>query len=211
MPGKQWLDHSWDVFEITDWVKPGKNQLGLTINPMHIHAEIEPIYLLGDFDLQPQSAGFLIVPPTAMQIGAWQAQGMPFYSQSVQYSKNLEVAADTRYKIKLNDWHGTVARVLVNDEQVGIIGWPPFEFDLTEHLQPGNQAVTVEVVGSLKNQLGPHHNVNRRGIVTPWSWFLGPSDMPAGSEYDVLDYGLFEDFEILESVVSRQAAEAQRK
>ena len=211
VPGKQWLDHSWDVFEITDLVKPGQNELTLTASPMHIHAEIEPIYLLGDFDLQPRSTGFLIVPPTDKQIGSWQAQGMPFYSQSMQYSKNLEVVEDTDYKIKLNNWHGTVARVLVNDKQVGIIGWPPFEFDLSEHLQPGNQAVTVEVVGSLKNQLGPHHNVNRRGIVTPWSWFFGPEKMPAGSEYDVLDYGLFEDFEIMESVVSRQAAEAQRK
>ncbi len=198
IPNKQWLDHSWDVFEITDLVQPGKNQLTLTIQPMHIHAEVEPIYLLGDFDLEPQAAGFKIVPPSDLKIGSWQSQGRPFYSQSVQYSKNLEVATDTKYKVKLSQWHGTVARVLVNNQQVGIIGWPPFEFDLSEHLQPGSQTITVEVVGSLKNQLGPHHNVNRKGIVTPWSWFMGPNDMPAGSEYDVLDYGLFQDFEILE-------------
>ena len=200
IPGKQWLDHSWDVFEITELVKPGKNQLSLSINPMHIHAEIEPIYLLGEFNLQSQPAGFLISPPADLTIGAWQGQGMPFYSQRVQYSKTLEVVADTDYKIKLNDWQGTVARVLVNDEQVGIIGWPPFEFDLTKYLQPGNQSVTVEVVGSLKNQLGPHHNVTRRGIVTPWSWFMGPDGQPAGSAYDFLDYGLLEDFEIMKGV-----------
>ncbi len=199
IPDRHWLDHSWDVFEITEYVNPGRNQLTLSVQPMHIHAEIEPVYLLGDFDLQSKTSGFLIVPSTPPGIGSWKEQGRPFYSQSVQYTKNLEVKADTHYKVKLNDWHGTVARVLVNDEQVGIIGWPPFEFDLTEHLQPGNHSVTVEVVGSLKNQLGPHHNVNRRGIVTPWSWFMGPNDMPAGNEYDLLDYGLFGDFEIMKN------------
>jgi hypothetical protein len=198
IPGKHWLDHSWDMFEITDYVKTGKNRLTLSIQPMHIHAEIEPVYLLGNFDLEPQASGFLISPPSELEIGSWKVQGRPFYSQSVQYTKNLKVKAGIRYQVKLNDWYGTVARVLVNNEQVGIIGWPPFEYDLSGHLQPGNHSVTVEVVGSLKNQLGPHHNVSRRGIVTPWSWFYGPEDMPSGSEYDMLDYGLFEDFEILQ-------------
>ncbi|MGK7397259.1 MAG: glycosyl hydrolase [Candidatus Cyclobacteriaceae bacterium M3_2C_046] len=207
VPDKQWLDHSWDVFDITDLVEPGPNQLTLSISPMHIHAEIEPVYLLGDFNLQSKAAGFLLNPPTELEIGSWKDQGWPFYSQSMQYRKNLEVETDTQYKIKLNHWHGTVARVLVNDQQVGIIGWPPFEFNLTDHLQTGSQSVTVEVVGSLKNQLGPHHNVNRRGIVTPWSWFFGPDQMPAGSAYDMLDYGLFHDFDILQNRADGSVAE----
>lgn len=194
---KHWLDHSWDVFDITDHLKSGRNELTLSINPMHIHSEIEPIYLLGDFTLEPKEAGFLITSSKAMQIGSWRNQGWPFYSQSVKYSKQVEVNSESNYKIKLDQWRGTVAKVFVDDQQVGIIGWPPFEYDLSNHLSTGNHTISVEVVGSLKNLLGPHHNVERKGIVTPWSWFTGPDKIPAGGDYDQLDYGLLEDFKIL--------------
>jgi hypothetical protein len=44
--------------------------------------------------------------------------------------------------------------------------------------------------------LGPHHNVTRRGIVTPWSFKTAPEIQPAGENYDLLDYGLMKDFEV---------------
>jgi hypothetical protein len=197
LPGKSWLDHSFNVFDISGKVKPGKNQLTLSIQPMHIHAELEPVYLTGDFSLEPQQKGFLITQKKPLEVGAWKDQGMPFYSGSVCYSRDLEVEQGVEYKVKLNEWNGTVARILVNDEKVGIVGWPPYEFDLTSYLQPGTQKVTVEVVGSLQNLLGPHHGNIREGIVTPWNWFNGPLQMPPGEQYYHLEYGLTKDFSIL--------------
>jgi hypothetical protein len=165
---------------------------------MHIHAEIEPVYLIGDFSLEPQQKGFLLTGKEPLKLGSWQQQGMPFYSESVRYSKEMKAEAGKEYKIELNDWEGTVARVYVNSEKVGIIGWPPYEFNLTPYLEEGNNTVAVEVVGSLKNLLGPHHaNNSREGIVTPWSWFFAPLHMPPGDEYQKLDYGLMENFDIL--------------
>ena len=99
--------------------------------------------------------------------------------------------------MKLSDWAGTVAEVKVNGESAGIIGWQPFELDITDQLNEGQNKVEVIVTGSLKNQMGPHHFNPTPGFVTPWSFFRGPADQPAGSTYDLLDYGLFEDFEIL--------------
>ncbi|MFW6277359.1 MAG: hypothetical protein ACOC1J_01715, partial [Prolixibacteraceae bacterium] len=195
--GEAWLDHSFGVFDISDEVKPGNNKITLSVQPMHIHAEIEPVYLVGDFSLEPQQKGFLLTERKSLETGSWQKQGMPFYSESVRYSKELDAEAGKKYKIKLNDWEGTVARVYVDDEQVGIIGWPPYEFNLTPYLEEGNHTVAVEVVGSLKNLLGPHHGNMREGIVTPWSWFFGPRNMPPGDDYHHLDYGLMEDFEIM--------------
>ena len=199
VPGESWLDHSFNVFDISNEVNPGNNRITLSVQPMHIHAEIEPVYLVGDFSLQPQQKGFLLTERKPPETGSWQKQGMPFYSESVRYSKALDAEAEAgnEYKVELNDWEGTVARVLVNGEKVGIIGWPPYEFNLTSHLEEGQNTVAVEVVGSLKNLLGPHHGNIREGIVTPWSWFNGPRNMPPGDEYHCLDYGMMEDFDIM--------------
>ncbi len=197
IPGESWLDHSFNVFDISEEVKPGNNQLTISVKPMHIHAEIEPVYLVGDFSLEPRQKGFLLTGKKPLKTGSWQQQGMPFYSESVRYSKGLEAEAGKEYKIVLNDWEGTVARVYVGNEKVGIIGWPPYEFNLTPYLEDGTNTVAVEVVGSLKNLLGPHHANSREGIVTPWSWFYAPRNMPPGDDYHLLDYGLMEDFDIL--------------
>ena len=100
-------------------------------------------------------------------------------------------------KVKLNEWAGTVAEVRVNGQSAGIIGWAPFEKDITHLLVDNQNQVEVIVTGSMKNLLGPHHFNPLRGFVTPWSFFRGPTNQPSGTDYDMMDYGLFKDFEVL--------------
>ena len=192
-----WLDRSFGVFEIGAFIQSGRNEISLTVSPMHIHAEIEPVFLLGDFSLLSQQKGFKIVPPQKIETGPWKNQGMPFYSHGVAYSKTFEAKEKQKYKVKLNDWNGTVARVIVNGKKAGIIGWQPYELDISKWVKKGSNMVVVEVVGSLKNVLGPHHGKIREGIVTPWSFFYGPDHQPPGMHYHLDDYGLFEDFDIV--------------
>jgi hypothetical protein len=45
--------------------------------------------------------------------------------------------------------------------------------------------------------LGPHHNVEREGIVTPWSFKTAPEIQPPGGAYDLKRYGLFGDLELV--------------
>ncbi len=193
MSDSTYLDHSWHVIDLAKLTKPGRNELTLSVQPMHIHAEVEPVYIRGDFSLESTSKGFVLRSRQPLTLGWWKDQGMPFYSEGVQYSYTIDAEDDKQYKIAMQEWHGTVAKVIVNGEQAGIIGWTPYEFELTPYLQTGENEVTVQVTGSLKGVLGPHHNVNRRGIVTPWSWFYAPEEQPAGSEYHFLDYGMAED------------------
>jgi hypothetical protein len=60
----------------------------------------------------------------------------------------------------------------------------------------GNHEISVIVNGSNKNTLGPYHNFKTPGIVTPWSFKIAPDIQPSGNDYDLLDYGLMQDFEI---------------
>ena len=51
--GEWWLDRSFGVFNIGKAVKTGDNTITLKTSPMKIHAEIEPVYILGDFSVKP--------------------------------------------------------------------------------------------------------------------------------------------------------------
>ncbi|RLD97159.1 MAG: hypothetical protein DRJ13_12680, partial [Bacteroidetes bacterium] len=80
----------------------------------------------------------------------------------------------------------------------GIIGWPPYELEITNNIVEGKNEISVIVYGSLKNLLGPHHNVRDRGIVTPWSFKYAPEKQPAGLDYDLDGYGLLDEFQVFE-------------
>jgi len=112
----------------------------------------------------------------------------------VAYSRNITVKIEDEYVIKLPAWKGTVAEVLVNGEHRGIIQAPPYELDVI--LPYGKNEITIKVAGSLKNTFGPHHNVSTPGIVTPWSFKFAPEIQPSGGEYELVSYGLMQDFEI---------------
>ena len=196
-PDTWWLDKSFGVFNLSDLVREGNNTLTLIAKTMDVLAEVEPAYLVGDFSVRSSDKGFILGQADALEIGSWKSQHMPFYSHDVSYSKTFNGSAGKSIAIQLGDWEGTVASVNVNGKQAGLIAWPPYQINISDFVEEGKNQVHVIVTGSLKNQLGPHHNNPRRGFVTPWSFFFAPDHLPQGNSYDHLDYGLFEDFKII--------------
>jgi len=63
----------------------------------------------------------------------------------------------------------------------------------------GVNRVEVLVTGSLKNRQGPHHGKPNPGLVSPGSFRSAPATQPPGDSYQLLDYGLIEDFQVLRS------------
>lgn len=199
--GKCWLDQDMGVFSIGADVKNGENLLSLELSPMKIHAEIEPIYILGDFCVKPAAKGWTIeTPAETLAIGSWKEQGWFFYPGTVTYTKQYNLADPKHlYRVRLNDWEGTVAGVEVNGKPAGIIFTQPYTLDITEYLQKGENTICVKVVGSNKNLMGPFHNTQSRGIVGPGN-FRKTGGCPPGNDYDQLDYGLMEDFVLEEGI-----------
>ena len=196
--GKWWLDRSFNVFNIGGLAKPGANTITLKTSPMKIHAEVEPVYIIGDFSVKTAEKGWVIEAPAKVySTGSWQSQGLPFYSWGVTYSKefNIEKNGGT-WKVGLGKWNGTVAEVSVNGQAATVIAFPPYETDVTGLINPGINKIEVKVIGSLKNLLGPHHNNPKPGFVSPWIW-RNVKSYPPGKDYQILDYGLFEDFNLL--------------
>lgn len=200
IPDAWWLDRLLGVYSIGSAVRSGENKVRLVCKPMSVFAEVEPIYILGDFELSNANKGWQLINGKPLSLGSWKKQGLPTYHHQVVYSKTIQLDQVSEIKIQLGDWKGTVADVKVNGKSAGIIGWPPYELKISEGLKTGENKIEVIVVGSLKNLLGPFHKEQRPGIVTPWSWRYCPKSQPAGKDYQVLDYGLFDDFKILIAV-----------
>src|SRR5690606_30879198 len=75
-----WLDRAFSILDIGSGVRTGENTLTLKIDPMRIYAEIEPVYLLGNFNLHPAAKGWHITEAHPLTFGSWNKQGMPMYS-----------------------------------------------------------------------------------------------------------------------------------
>ena len=55
-----WIEKSFPLFAIGEYLKPGINTLTLKAPRMHILAEVMPVYILGDFLVNPAKQGFEI-------------------------------------------------------------------------------------------------------------------------------------------------------
>jgi hypothetical protein len=64
IPGKWYLDRDFGVYDLTGHVKAGNNQLVLKANPMSVYAELQAVFILGDFSLISQSKVWKIMAPT---------------------------------------------------------------------------------------------------------------------------------------------------
>jgi hypothetical protein len=194
-PGAWWLERETGVLPIGAHVKEGENVLELKLSPMKILAEIEPVYIRGNFRVTPTPKGWTVAPPAETFVaGSWKAQGWPFYPGAVAYTKRYDITdPEGRYLVQADDWLGTVAEVSVNGETAGILAFEPYSLDVSGLLKQGENTVTVKVVGSNKNLLGPFHNRPAPGLVSPWH-FRNVNARPSAGDYQQLDYGLTGDF-----------------
>lgn len=106
---------------------------------MSIYAEIAPVYVTGDFSLEPAPTGWVVREPVnTLKPGSWKEQGMACYSWDVSYSKTYRIEdTSARYALQLNKWKGTVAEVFVNGQKAGVIAYQPYNFDLSPYLKKG--------------------------------------------------------------------------
>ena len=79
----------WSLF-YCDKVKQGINTIEMSVSPMSIYAEIEPVYVIGDFSVVPEKKGWSITTPVEkLTLGSWKEQKQPFYSWEVSYTKGI--------------------------------------------------------------------------------------------------------------------------
>lgn len=188
-----WLDETILSTPISDMLQPGRNTVTLTTQPFNILCEIDRVYILGDFALQPASPGFRIAPPQPLTLGDWTKQGLTMYPGSVCYESQLALPRSvSSLTLQTPEWAGSVINVRLDERGVGHIAFPPYELQVDTSLDAGVHIVEFEVVGTLKNLLGPHFC--RQPLRNRWSGpnaWQDPVPHPMdGKDYEILPYGL---------------------
>lgn len=216
--GAWWLDKAFGRIDLGETARIGANTVVLKARPMTIYHELEPVYVLGDFWLEPTAAGFVIQPPRPLRLGlamadhpdkqtsrasdvhaapaGWNRQGHPFFGGRVAYEESFRVAEPRgTYHVVLPQWYGSLATVRVNGRPAGAITHQPWQCDVTQAVVSGTNRIEVVVYGTLKNTLGPHHMGHIVGKAWPHSFQTAPeTGPPAGDAYDTIAYGLHRPF-----------------
>ena len=198
---KWWIDKEFYRFPIGGRLKKGNNAITIKADKMSVHAELMPVYIVGNFQLKPLARGFEIVAGKIISaLSPWREMGYPFYSQKVAYVQKFNLKKEgVQYLVKLNKWKGTLAEVRVNGKKAGLIAWPPYQLDISSLINKGNNEIVVSVIGSLKNTFGYFYKDNNRWINGPGDWNTAPDKIPSLSQYFLEDYGLFEPFSLMEA------------
>ncbi|MGB9893908.1 MAG: hypothetical protein ACPLRA_05795, partial [Candidatus Saccharicenans sp.] len=202
LPDSFWLDRNFGLYPLEKAAKVGLNTVSLVVSPFDLMAELEPVYILGNFSVEPTSRGFILTPAKELKVGPWKEQGLFFYGHRVSYLSFLEVTEEelrkTDFFFRARSWKGALAELAVNGQKVGYFLSPNDSLDISSYLRPGRNELSLTIYGTLKNTLGPHHLNPPPGRAWPSSFQQAPEGgQPAGTEYNVLDYGLY-DFLIIE-------------
>jgi len=191
-----WLDPHIRSVVVEKLARAGDNVIQITGRPFDVRMELENVYLRGNFAAVPADKGFKLAAPTRLDFGSWAKQGRPFDGGSALYESEIEAPAGAgMLRVGLGKFEGSVAEVLLDGKRAAVLGWPPYTAEITA--SPGRHTVGVRVVSTPRNVFGPFHNrMKPRMRAWPAAWADFPEHQPPGSQYDVLDYGLMEPFEV---------------
>ena len=189
-PGKWHIDRRIRVFNLAGNVVEGINTIRATTDFLW-DTEIENIYILGDFAVGPAEEGFPILKePETLNTGDWCPQGYQFYAGSILYKMEFSLEKDdaARYEIDLSGAAGCNFHVTVNETEVGSIPFSPFRGDITGALKNGENILEIEVAGSLRNILGPHHykSSDNQESIKPEHFHV---DADENDSYNFVPYG----------------------
>lgn len=169
-----WLDAAFQKMNISGKLRRGENEIILAGNYTS-ETELESIYLLGEFgvcvaggELCGAGSGqtfFRYHPefsiarlPQSAQSGNLVGQGLPFFTGRVELSQKIHLDQPApNAMLHLQGPYCAVARVSVNGKAAGLSAWPPYEITLGDLLDTGENTLTIELVSTLRNLLGPHH------------------------------------------------------
>jgi hypothetical protein len=169
-----WRDRSFKRIDIRDTAVEGRNELevaGTFITPQkpgkidfeENGIEVENAYIVGNFSVRlKKGVRYTLLPPFAdVKCGNLVHQGFPFFSGSLVLAQDVPVRLSPGEKVFLefDGLEAITTRVFVNGADAGIIAFHPYRIEITPFVRDGNNHIQVELTNSVRNLLGPHHNI----------------------------------------------------
>ena len=131
------------------------------------------------------------------------AQGLAFFAGRATLRQTINLppldgpfgyAQDRRTLLELHNLRAAVAHVHVNGQQAGTVAWQPHCVDVTEVLMTGENVIEIELVGTLRNLLGPHHRSTGEPTHTWATAFDFPPDRGRPSHPEELEATWTDDY-----------------
>lgn len=139
-------------------LKKGRNELILTRN-FHERANLEAVYLLGDFGVEVRGRNTLVTEPVReLDFGDWTTQGLPFYGGNVTYHMKAQ-GGRKPIQMEVSRFTTPLVRVDVEGSKQGIIAFSPYKLML-EPLKEGITSIDITAFGNRVNTFGALHNTD---------------------------------------------------
>lgn len=165
-------------------------------NKLSYELEIEPCYVIGDFGVSLDGkiqdidrdafrfdGKFVITEPTnEITLAQIEKQGRPFFSGTLTVTKELELE-DTDYHLQLSRTSINAVEVEINGESAGTICFTGDVIDCSKYLKPGKNQITLKLLGTLRNMMGPHHLEVEHYRVKPSLFYKERNPWPAPYEW----------------------------
>ena len=134
--------------------------------------ELESVYLLGDFAVEVSSEPvrngdmrfareMLLSPEKTHVAGELTRAGYPFYAGALTLEKRFTLPAvptDGEVYLTMDELNACLARVTLNGTPCGTVHTAPYRVSVKEALRAGENILTLTLVNTLRNLLGPYHN-----------------------------------------------------
>lgn len=89
--------------------------------------------------------------------------GYPFFAGKMELSQTFSMEdldkESLRYFLRLDDLETILVNVRLNGKDLPVIYSSPWETDITDYLQEGDNQLTLLLTNSLRNLMGPYHHV----------------------------------------------------
>lgn len=185
-------------------------------------SEIESIYLVGEFGVKAEVSqnapaptqrdqrgflaplpvhrfsGFSLVGETNCFDGDLAMKGYPFFAGAFELTQSFDLASvepGKRYFLSFPAVEAIVITGQLNGQALPPLAWSPKEVEITGALKAGRNELTLTLVNSMRNLLGPHHHHQGELISVGPESFTGRSTWTGGGPgeeewYDLRARGL---------------------
>ena len=192
-----WVDDCFKKMKIpAGALREGRNEVTVDVDFMRT-TNVEAIYLVGNFGVR-LDGNRRTVTALRDRIGCenYEQYDMPFYTGSVTYHLTPEAYRDIlgeegrlAEKITLtpNNFTGGCVKVVAGDG-VSVLGWDPYEADITEAYRKG-LPIDIVVVGTRRNVFGPlHQTVKTAAACGPGNFVTSGAGWT--DNYSLIDSGI---------------------
>lgn len=180
-------------------------------NKITFDMELESIYIAGDFAIRNRgiaeplprnaeriSGPFAITEPAAAVSGGnLQRDGLCFFAGRVLLTQRFDLDRTDYSFLNCSELFANAAGIRLNGRELGTMLWRPYRVAVSAGLlKKKDNLLEIELAGSLRNLLGPHHLAEGESFgVGPYSFFrhedyLGHQPLPWNEDYCIVRFGL---------------------